>query len=76
MPAYYIGEHTVTSVTVFNDYLAKVVPMIERERTVTPLTTPRAWTIWCPSSVKVVLVISGPIASSSMEWSLAGTASS
>jgi uncharacterized protein (DUF1330 family) len=30
MPAYYIGEHIVTNPTVFNDYLAKVVPMIER----------------------------------------------
>jgi|SRR5665213_333014 len=30
MPAYYIGEHIVTNPAVFNDYLAKVVPMIER----------------------------------------------
>jgi len=30
MPAYYIGEHIVTNPTVFNDYLAKAVPMIER----------------------------------------------
>lgn len=29
MPAYYIGEHIVTNSIVFNDYLAKVVPMIE-----------------------------------------------
>src|SRR6476661_1474986 len=42
--------------------LARVVPTIERERTVTPRTTPSAWTMWCPSRVKVVLVISGPIA--------------
>ena len=30
MPAYYIGEHIVTNPTLFNAYLAKVVPMIER----------------------------------------------
>jgi uncharacterized protein (DUF1330 family) len=30
MPAYYIGEHIVTNPMVFNDYLAKAVPMIER----------------------------------------------
>jgi uncharacterized protein (DUF1330 family) len=30
MPAYYIGEHIVTNPTVFDDYLAKAVPMIER----------------------------------------------
>jgi uncharacterized protein (DUF1330 family) len=29
MPAYYIGEHIVTDPKAFNDYLAKVVPMIE-----------------------------------------------
>jgi uncharacterized protein (DUF1330 family) len=30
MPAYYIGEHIVSDFTVFEAYLAKVVPMIER----------------------------------------------
>lgn len=30
MPAYYIGEHIVTNATVFDDYLAKVAPMIDR----------------------------------------------
>src|SRR5512143_928269 len=40
---------------------APTVPTIERERTVTPRTTPSAWTISYPSSVNVVLVISGPI---------------
>src|SRR5512146_3387488 len=40
---------------------APTVPMIERERTVTPRTTPSAWTTSYPSSVNVVLVISGPM---------------
>src|SRR5690242_14859975 len=30
MPAYYIGEHRISDVALFDDYLAKVVPMIER----------------------------------------------
>jgi uncharacterized protein (DUF1330 family) len=30
MPAYYIGEHIVSDFSVFDAYLAKVVPMIER----------------------------------------------
>jgi uncharacterized protein (DUF1330 family) len=30
MPAYYIGEHKIFNVALFDDYLAKVVPMIER----------------------------------------------
>jgi len=30
MPAYYIGEHKISNVALFDDYLAKVVPMIER----------------------------------------------
>jgi len=30
MPAYYIGEHIVTNLPIFNDYLAEVIPMIER----------------------------------------------
>ena len=30
MPAYYIGEHKIFNVALFEDYLAKVVPMIER----------------------------------------------
>ena len=30
MPAYYIGEHIVTNPTVFDAYLAQVIPMIER----------------------------------------------
>jgi uncharacterized protein (DUF1330 family) len=30
MPAYYIGEHIVSDFTLFDAYLAKVVPMIER----------------------------------------------
>jgi uncharacterized protein (DUF1330 family) len=30
MPAYYIGEHMVSDFTLFDAYLTKVVPMIER----------------------------------------------
>jgi uncharacterized protein (DUF1330 family) len=30
MPAYYIGEHLVSDFALFDTYLAKVVPMIER----------------------------------------------
>jgi uncharacterized protein (DUF1330 family) len=30
MPAYYIGEHKITNPAVFEEYLAKVMPMIER----------------------------------------------
>ena len=30
MPAYYIGEHKIHNVALFDDYLAKVVPMVER----------------------------------------------
>ena len=30
MPAYYIGEHLISNVALFDDYLAKVVPMVER----------------------------------------------
>ena len=30
MPAYYIGEHIVSDFALFDAYLAKVVPMIER----------------------------------------------
>jgi uncharacterized protein (DUF1330 family) len=30
MPAYYIGEHKISNVTLFDDYIAKVVPMVER----------------------------------------------
>jgi hypothetical protein len=30
MPAYYIGEHKISNVALFDDYLTKVVPMIER----------------------------------------------
>jgi uncharacterized protein (DUF1330 family) len=30
MPAYYIGEHKITNAAVFEEYLVKVVPMIER----------------------------------------------
>jgi uncharacterized protein (DUF1330 family) len=30
MPAYYIGEHIVSDFALFDDYLTKVVPMIER----------------------------------------------
>jgi uncharacterized protein (DUF1330 family) len=30
MPAYYIGEHLITDAAVFDEYLAKVMPMIER----------------------------------------------
>jgi uncharacterized protein (DUF1330 family) len=30
MPAYYIGEHNITNAAVFEEYLAKVIPMIER----------------------------------------------
>ena len=30
MVAYYIGAHTVTDATVFDDYLRQVIPMIER----------------------------------------------
>jgi uncharacterized protein (DUF1330 family) len=30
MPAYYVREHIVSNFTLFDDYLAKVVPMIER----------------------------------------------
>jgi uncharacterized protein (DUF1330 family) len=30
MPAYYIGEHMVSDFALFDDFLAKVVPMIER----------------------------------------------
>ena len=30
MPAYYIGEHKISDVALFDDYLAKVVSMIER----------------------------------------------
>src|SRR5512137_2682574 len=41
------------------------VPTIERERTVTPRTTPSAWTTAYPSSVNVVLVISGPMSAGS-----------
>ena len=27
MPAYYIGEHVITNAEVFEEYLAKVMPM-------------------------------------------------
>ena len=30
MPAYYIGEHKISNAALFDDYLAKVVPMVER----------------------------------------------
>jgi uncharacterized protein (DUF1330 family) len=30
MPAYYIGEHKITNAAVFDEYLVKVIPMIER----------------------------------------------
>ena len=30
MPAYYIGEHKITNAAVFEEYLTKVMPMIER----------------------------------------------
>jgi uncharacterized protein (DUF1330 family) len=30
MPAYYIGEHAITDAAVFEEYLALVMPMIER----------------------------------------------
>ena len=30
MPAYYIGEHKISNFALFDDYLAKVVPMVER----------------------------------------------
>jgi uncharacterized protein (DUF1330 family) len=30
MPACYIGEHKITNAAVFEEYLAKVMPMIER----------------------------------------------
>jgi uncharacterized protein (DUF1330 family) len=30
MPAYYIGEHKITNAAVFEEYLVKVIPMIER----------------------------------------------
>jgi len=30
MPAYYVGEHIVSNFAVFDEYLSKVVPMIER----------------------------------------------
>jgi uncharacterized protein (DUF1330 family) len=30
MPAYYIGEHKIHSVALFDEYLAQVVPMIGR----------------------------------------------
>jgi uncharacterized protein (DUF1330 family) len=30
MPAYYIGEHKISDAALFDDYLAKVVPMVER----------------------------------------------
>ena len=30
MPAYYIGEHIVSDFTLFNAYLSKAMPMIER----------------------------------------------
>jgi len=30
MPAYYIGEHKIIDAAVFEEYLAKVMPMIER----------------------------------------------
>jgi len=30
MPAYYIGEHAITDAAVFDEYLALVMPMIER----------------------------------------------
>jgi uncharacterized protein (DUF1330 family) len=30
MPAYYIGEHKISNVALFDDYLAKVLPMVER----------------------------------------------
>ena len=30
MPAYYIGEHKISNVALFHDYLTKVVPMVER----------------------------------------------
>jgi len=30
MSAYYIGEHKITNAKVFEEYLAKVMPMIER----------------------------------------------
>jgi uncharacterized protein (DUF1330 family) len=30
MPAYYIGEHIVSDFTLFDAYLAKAMPMIER----------------------------------------------
>src|ERR1700724_2457250 len=30
MPSYYIGEHIISNVALFDDYLAKVVPMVER----------------------------------------------
>ena len=30
MPAYYIGEHKISDAAVFEAYLAKVIPMIER----------------------------------------------
>ena len=30
MPAYYIGEHKISDAALFDEYLAKVVPMIEK----------------------------------------------
>jgi uncharacterized protein (DUF1330 family) len=30
MPAYCIGEHKISIAALFDDYLAKVVPMVER----------------------------------------------
>ena len=30
MPAYYIGEHKISDAALFEDYMSKVVPMIER----------------------------------------------
>ena len=30
MPAYYIGEHKISNVALFDNDLAKVVPMVER----------------------------------------------
>jgi len=30
MPAYYIGEHKISNLALFDDYLAEVVPMVER----------------------------------------------
>ena len=30
MSAYYIGEHKISNAALFDDYLAKVLPMVER----------------------------------------------